>query len=860
MTEFAWSAIRHRYDTDLGYASTSWDEYVDNCLTLATRVIPKEWAPGIIHGASGGSRYKEAVESATALVIDSDKAPLDEGEIDAALARVPYRYLFSWRSGKFHLVLPLANPIVTDADGIKARREVGVAYFEELLQRPLDYTTARANSLLHPYTKQSDTDRVIIRVGAGPDFDLDPVLAERGYRARAPRARSGPGVGTAAQWKDFTGRIIEALKAKGWWLDDTRSRAAVCCPFHPETSRGAQDTSTVLFTETGWLHCSHNRCRLRTQTEFHDRLGLDPGDIPTGLRLLLEAAAVPRVSLDEAARRIRLALMAARPPERTATVVRVTTGAGKTRAAAEFLDGYCTPRWDAESGDIIPGRSAFFATPTNALLREVSERVHVEHRTVTGVLAVLNDDGSPACVKHDVAKRLQNSGGDIHRLMCAPCEFRDGCPARANRVRGEGALTITNHTLLPSLVRDAVEAGRVPLIVWDESPPFVEVVRITFSDLEWLLDHFDFEDDQRRPVNLARLTEVTVFGDRYRVAMRPLIEVLRRMRGGVTLDEAVAAYGATRLSDSQLARAESMLDLPPSAGTWARVRAVAEGARRVNAADLAFDALDESGQATVLRAERLAASITAVLRDGARFFDNPGALEVAYLTEAGRLWRDFGGVLLDATAPVHDLAAIRPDASLVDIAVEDADTGSERVMAFVPRLGRGRLGQDPVRRAETFRRVAGHVSKWVRKAGARRVLLLSYKPFLTELGAAVSEAAAGTGVVLEWHHYGDTRGYDGWFQRGFDAFVTVGDPYSNIVTEDRVYDTLNVQGVSIDDYCAYRARAEAAQAHGRARDPVASRDGTSRLHLHYGRLPPLGWDAKNTRLDHVPIEEVVDAS
>jgi hypothetical protein len=845
-------AIRDRYDTDTGYVSGSWDEYVRDCVALANQVLPKEKAPGIIHGDSGGSRYKADVKTSSALVIDSDKQLLPFEDIDAMLGKLPYRYLFTWRSGKFHLVLPLAAPITVDPDGIRERREVGVGFFEDVLDRELDYTTAVANALLHPYTRQTEADHVEVRIGEGPAFDLDEVLAERGYRARTPRKRSDPGAGTYGQWHDFSLKVVEALKAKGCWLDAParNGRVAVRCPFHPESSRGPGDTSTILFAESGWLFCSHNRCHFRTQYEYLDKLGLAEGDIPAGLRLLLEAAATPRVSLEEASRRIRLALMSARPYERTATVVRVTTGAGKTRAAAEFLDGYCSPRWDAETGDVIPGRSAFFATPTNALLREVSERVHVEHRTVTGVLAVLNDEGSPACRKHDTARRLQQSGGDIHRLMCSPCEYREGCLAREGRVRGEGALTLTNHTLLPSLVREAADGGRVPLIVWDESPPFVEVVRITFSELEWLLDRFDFEDDPRRPVNLARLQEVTAFGERYRVAMRPLIEVLRRMRGGVGLAEAAESYAATRLAESQLARAESMLGIPAAGAAWDRIRAVAAGSNRVNAADLGFDQLSETNQEVVLRAERLASAVVSVLRDGARFFENPGALEVAYLTPAGRLWRDFGGVLLDATAPIHDLRAIRADAEVVDIAVEDAGTGSERVMAFVPRLGRSHLAQDPTRRLESFGAVANHVSRWVRRAGAKRVLVLTYKPFLEEVRAAVAGAVDGT-VAVEAHHYGDTRGYDGWFQRGFDTFVTVGDPYSNIVTEDRVYDTLGVTGVSIDDYCAYRARAEAAQAHGRARDPVAAKTGGGRLHLHYGRLPPLGWDGKNTRLDQV---------
>lgn len=857
---FYWTAFRDRYAANAVFESNSWEDYVRENNTLANTTLPKTSAPGIYHGrVREGRRTADAIVECSALVIDSDKDLLSESDRTALVDSLKgHRFFFASRRGKFHLVLPFKEPITTPTE-IHPRREFALTHFAKRLQRTLDFTTSHINSILHPYTRlpeMLESESVFVASSVeGEPLDLDNLLAEGGYRARPARARQGYVQETPKQAEGFTSELLKALDKRGLLYDrgPLSDRRSIRCPFHPDDSRGPGDTSTILFTESNWIHCSHNRCYWKHQPDYWRELGISSGNIPVAVTALLEASVTPRVSLDDAGRQIRKALMAAKPYEHTATVVRVTAGAGKTRAVAEYLDTYCTPKWDSETGDVIAGRTAFLATPTNALMREVSTRIGVEHRKATGVLAVIDSGGNPLCAKWATAKRLQEAGGDVHRLMCAKCEVRESCGARSGCVTGDGALTLTNHTLLPSLVRASVEAGKVPLIVWDESPSFVEVRRLTFAELEWLLDRFDHEDDPRSRVSLARLADVGLFGDRYRVAMRPLIEVLRRMRGGASWQDALVEYGATRLAESQLNRAESLLNLTAGGDTETRVKRVARGARRVNAADMAFDSMTEENQALVLRAESVVGALGVLVGAGegeVRIFPQPGALEFAVVTESGRLWRDFGGVVLDATAPVHDLLALRRDASVVDIAVEDAGE-SVRVMQFTPGIGRRSLGMwDEGRRLLKFGEIAAESASWVGKfPGKPKVLVLSYKTFLPEILAVMRERF-GDGVDLEGHHYGDTRGYDGWFQRGFDVFVTVGDPYANIVSEDRAYELLGIEsaGVSIDDYCAYRARAEAAQAHGRGRDPVRKKTSGARVHLHFGRLPPLGWDAENTKM------------
>jgi hypothetical protein len=837
----------------------AWEKYLQFHGEFSECIVDKENAPGIVHGYTGGHHSNDDTKSCTALVIDSDKNLVASNDIEELLAGFcNLRYFFQWRKGKFHLVFPLAEPMVgLDAAEVRARRLSALWWMQDVLGRELDKTTAVHGALLHPYSKRDPDELIITRANTVDSyFDLNTLLGEIGYHR--PRQK------TAVQEDDATRRqkiaygnaVIEALDRAGLLLDKSPgevAKRATRCPLHPDSTKKDGDSSTVVFP-SGWIHCSHDRCMGRSQPEFLRKLDLGD-DLAASVRMELDASKVQKVSLDEATRQIRVALMAAKPFENTATVVRVTTGAGKTRAIGEFLNQYSAPTWDEETGDILPGRSALLATPTNALLREVDTRLTVEHRVATGVLAVLNEDGSYACLKHDKALSLQNQGGDVHRLMCAGCEYKEACPARSGARRGDGSLTLTNHALLPSLVREAHKAGRIPLIVWDESPAFVETVRLPHKDLAWMLERFEMEDDPRRAVTLDRLKEVVLFGDQYRVVMRPLIEVLSRTRrGAADLLEAVTEFGATRLCESMLHRGESLLGISGVGDTWDRIRVLARGARRMNQSEQMFDKLSEENQALVLRAEAIHKALAVLLAPTARVEAVAGALMFSCLTPHGELWKEFGGVILDATAPIHDLRALRPDMALIDIAVQDAnESDSVRVMCVAPGISRSNFKHYPDRKVQMTDRISRYVGRMCKSLSVRlgrppRVLLVSYKSYLPELAAALRPEWFSE---LDTQHFGNTRGYDGWFQRGFDAFFTVGDPYSNLDSESHAYDLLGIEslGISRDDYYEYRARAECAQAHGRARAPQRKKADGVRFNVHIGRRCVLGWDSENTIVD-----------
>lgn len=823
----------------------SFSEYVKAHEEYVARVVAKKERPAILHGRTNGYRSDDDVEAIDALVLDCDEG----GRPD--LSRFTgMQFFFQARSnGKFHIVLPLAEPFEgTGLDYATSAREVAIAKLGAVFGVTFDTSTKALSGLLLPYCRHSEEDDTPVMVSdatAKRRFDLVAFVDDERVTPR-PRKRNRA---TATQATAFESELLESFRRAGLAVGgaDDKGRP-VQCPFwdtHTDPDPEALGSSTMVLGG-GYIKCLHAHCAPRLQADHYSRLPLAEGNFAADLQLALEAAKVPRISVAAAQHRIGLRLAEARPHERTATVIRATTGVGKSFSVAGFLDDYCAPVFDEATGDIDPGRSAVLAVPTNALLRELdSTRLRVDRRVRTGVLAVLNDDGTPACRKHAQAKSLQDRGGDVHRLMCARCEHREGCPAREGATRGEGSLTLTNHALQPSITSELRKQGRVPLVVWDESPQMVVVTDLKFSDLTWMLDRFEYED-RPRPVSLDDLLRPKLFGDRYRAVMRPVMSILGMVRACGSIEAAASAYAATRLSDSQLARAQEIVGVALEGTTWERACAAARLARVHNVSEMMFDSMPGEVQAEFLRAAGVERVIAAFVEPDVRFTRTLNGLRGVGLTAAGRQWRDVGGVVLDATAPLDVLRALRPEAVVEELHVEDAG-GSTRLIVKNHCLSKtALLGFAPDRRANEVARVAETLQHHVRDLGRKlgrpaKVVVFTYKDFI--------EMFRDGGVVADdWHWFGDTRGYDGWFQEGFDVFCTIGDPYKNIevVAAEAAY-----LGIADDHYATACAEAELAQAHGRARDPQRKLVAGGRLHLHFGRVIPSGWASDNAAVSVV---------
>lgn len=882
--DFVWTVFKNRYAhakkletpaPNEHFVGHGFKSYVDQHLVWGPLVLAKERRPGIIHGLTDGYRGNVHTFSCTALVLDCDK-----GKVEVDLE--PFsdvRYLFQSRwepnSGvwKWHLILPLADPIVAHATIIGDRRSRAIAWFAEQMQEAIDENPAAASALLHPYMRETADSLAPKTVwNDSPNcIDLDGLLAEMGHRDR--RRVSCVEAGTEPQKSKYADVLLKAVTDAGLRNGDVNTKGyPIVCPFDDEhSSRAKPGSSSTLLSRTGYVWCFHDSCRRssgRRQIDYLQRLNIefDIQDFPAEAQLMMAEGNTHEVSVAEAGERIERVLREARPYDGTASVVRVSTGAGKTYAVSSFLNRYSSPEFDAETGDVLPGRSAVLAMPTNALLREVEQRIQTEHKVRVGVLAVLNDDGTPACKKHETAKRLQSQGGDVHRLMCHKCEHKEGCPARNGSRKGSGELTITNHTLLPAVVRDLQDSGKIPLIVWDETPPMVESVALKYADLDWLLERFEAEE-KPKGLTIEDVGRAWLFDAKYRRCLRPLLEVLRRVRGS-TLPDAIEEYSRTRICESNLHAAESMLDprleRDPgwNSGTpWEHICRVAQEAGRLNVSTFSFDEMREQDQAWVLRAEGIRKLLEAVMDPDAHVKNGVGCLEITRRTEAGSVWKKFGGVVLDATAPLATLSALRPDVTAVDLQVEDADSDESPVCRLLkPSPGLSRTNIKAGKAGKSLSLVAKDIRGERRDLEARlgrtaKLVVFTYQSLIPTLKPLLGEG--------EWDlwHFGNTRGYNRWFEEAYDAFITVGDPYTNIGIDEALIEYLALSEKEKEFYSVENARAELAQAHGRARDPQQKKGDGERLHLHYGRLPPLGWTANNADILPLDVERaVIDGS
>jgi hypothetical protein len=507
------------------------------------------------------------------------------------------------------------------------------------------------------------------------------------------------------------------------------------------------------------------------------------------------------------------------------------------------------------------GRTAVYAAPTNELLREVSARLgDTPHHVRMGVLGVIDDAGKPACRKFAAAKAVMAAGGNVHRSLCASCEYKDGCPARsgaASVVAGGGTLYLTNQALMPSVARELVAAGRTPLLVWDESPAFTEIVDLPWTDLRSLRERC-LADVAPVAVGFAAMGSYPVFDAREAGLLGAMCDVLLAPgEGPGTIGDWVAQWGALRANRGRVRSIRGSFDLPLRGDgealtpeEFTETLEVAGGAG-ADASGVAFDRLPADVARAHAAAWRVARTVQSAFSEGAALRVLPGAaggiLGVG-LSESGRLWRaGRGGVVVaDATADTALLAAVRgggPERMrVVDIHVADAGRVA-RQWVFCRGLTRG--GLDPAAGAGRAAWDAVGADLRVRLArspggaSAARVVVFAFKSIL-DAGWKLDLNTKDT----VYAYFGNTRGYNKYFEQGFTHYVTVGDPYPNIGAMELESEYL---GIDAQRRVVEVAISELAQAHGRSRDP--QRVGYTRTHLHYGALLPGGWAADNTEVD-----------
>jgi hypothetical protein len=789
----------------------------------------------------------------TGLVIDLDEGVPDMAPIRGLvdwLKRRDIAYHLQWRKAettyKVHLILPYAEP--TQAKDPVTIREQQAALTARLIPAGIqfDYATTKAAGLCYLMTpRPGQTAQVYTEVHFGANA-LDFVTMYPPWLQGETRRKRSRAEATAE-----TTLLLGAIEVNEWV--ESKGAWDITCPI----GHGDDYRSKTYLYPNGVISCMAGRCQGKPLAWFLSHLdeGVRNEIIASSITpLKVELARVEtKVTLTKAHSDMHEALADNRAIEGHATVVQVSTGAGKTRAIAEYLNAYSAP---FEGERTASGLSAVLAVPTNALLREVEPRLTIPHIRKFGVLAVLNDDGTPACKKHTVAKTLQESGGNIHRLLCGHCEFKEGCPARDNATVGDGSLTLTNHALMPTVARDLLEKGRHPLLVWDESPQWVDTGNITLKDLDWLTTEFDREANPPRTSEamLDAMVDVRLFPDRYRAAVRPVLEALRWIRtywnGVLNCGEYVRRWAGVSTNRIVLAKARDATGTEASGDPWKDLMACFADATMLNRSEMGYDGMRPDTQQRVLRAERIMRTLGLMAGEDAVLVVEPHHVSISSLTASGSLFRRYGGVVLDATANLAELRRLRPDLRAVTLRVADAGS-TERYLQHLPGLDRKSLKHRPERLSQCVDHAKMSVARWA-KAGRVEVkpVVFTYMAHSKVVKTLWPEAEVG--------YFGNTRGYDRFFQEGFNTFITIGDPITNLSALALQWRVLTgAVPVSSDSewqrYVSASAESELAQAHGRARNPQVLKGPGGRIHMHYGRKVPAGWDSETTRVDPVSL-------
>ena len=843
-----------------GVALTSWDEFCQLAEEAADKVIEKGAGPAVMTAFThnGRRRSEDFVDgtAVTGLVIDIDDdlpsmQPINT--LTAALRARGVTYHLQWRwadsTHKVHIVLPYAEPYpVKDTQTVRA-------YQAELTQRllpegvPFDVATTKVAGLCYLMTRRPGSPSVpntesYIGPNAIDLIGMYPPWLQGEIRRK--RARSEAIAETHV--------LLKAIESHGWL--ESKGAWDIVCP----VNHGDDYQSKTYLYPQGVISCMAGKCQGKPLAWFLSHL---PEDIrnevvelsTTPLKVELSRV-VAKVSLADANSSMQEALKDNRAIEGHATVVQVSTGAGKTRAVSEYLNDYSAP-FEGEQDN--SGLSSVLAVPTNALLREVEERLTVPHVVKTGVLAVLNNDGSPACKKWEVAKPLQEAGGNIHRLLCAHCEYKDDCAARLGATAGNGSLTLTNHALMPAVADALHDRGRHPLLVWDESPQWVETGSVSVRDIDWLMSEFDREAIPLRTADswVEAMVDVRLFNDRYRAAVRPALEALRWIRnrwsGILTCADVVREWGRLPSHQTTLARARDITGTEASGDVWVDMTKSFEAAIRLNRSEIGYDSMRDDTKKRVLRAENLMKVIGLMAGPEAVLVLETHHVSISSLTASGRLFRRFGGVVLDATANLTELRRLRPDLRSVSLRVQDAGE-TERYIQHLPGLDRKSLKHRPERLLDCVNHAKKGIARWAKASGvAAKVVVFTYMGHSKAVKEAWPDAEVG--------YFGNTRGYDRFFQEGFNVFITMGDPITNLSALALQWRVLTGAVPEGDDqewrkYVSASAESELAQAHGRARNPQALKGVGGRIHFHYGRKVPAGWDAETCRVDPVSLTDI----
>lgn len=579
------------------------------------------------------------------------------------------------------------------------------------------------------------------------------------------------------------------------------------------------------------------------------------------------------------------------------TVVRITEGGGKTRAAAEVLLARAQAAHDYE---LIPSRAkTVYVAPSHAVALEVASALRGSRAVYwRSVLAVRDGAGDPEChyhvalsavvrARHNVVtwcegKGMGRNGAD------SPCPHLDDCPARAGTKVALGepgrppAVMVTVHALLGEALR---WAGRDALVIIDEDPQPVEAAALTRAELDAAAgaeDLFAYTERWRAPV-LRALAAGLERGDLPRGAGQ-LAEVFARGCAALEGDEAwredvARSYPdpdpAAMLTRFAILAAWFEVRKPDAPAKWQRRSAwaprphprersrvfhgkpsdrfVAASEAHASVARLVAGVLRAAPEGVVVHGERGVAAVEVSHNDATRRVLR-GVLASPAICSAFRRWGPT--VLLDATADLAVVGAVAGGrVPALDVRVADGAPVTRRLFYWSGASRRGSLEDGRARWEGGLLRYVRAALAQAFAAGARLVGLFTWLPLADALRAAQAGSAddptaadllawvRAAGAELVVGHYGHARGRNDW--QACDALVSVGDPRPNLGATRAIAAVL---GLSDDHGEVYRraTSAEVSQVAGRLRAPWRT---APALHVHVGTVAPSSWDARAEVLD-----------
>lgn len=614
-----------------------------------------------------------------------------------------------------------------------------------------------------------------------------------------------------------------------------------------------------------------------------------------GARALREALdtrpVTPALPATEAAEQLRAALVDAAPG---LTLVRVTEGAGKTRAAVAVLRERAAAVGDRERVD--SGLKTLYVAPTHAVAAEVAaELAGARGVYLRGVLAVRRPDGTHACDYHVPLSRLSaarhavstwcEGHGQGRNGAPSPCPRRAGCEAieRAEVSLGGAGTPAVMVTVHAMLAQGLAWAGVDALVIVDEDPQALEAAALTRAELEAAAaaEHLLARSERWRAPVLRSLAAGLERGEipqgegaLQQVALRGAESLLgdagwcasvREAEEGADIEHptgllhraAVSAAWTRRVGDDGAVSWRRRAAWAPrlSRAEHARVFAGAVSERAADASRV--HALVARLLAGVVRAapdgvaghgERAVAAVEVAPGDGSR-----RVLRAVMASPAvcAALSRQGPTVLLDATADVDVVRAIAGDARVpvVDLRVADGAPVARRLLYWAGASRKTALDDGRVRWGEGVERYLRAALANVAGA-ARRVAVFTWRPLADALRAALAGNVGADptalqlvadvrarGVELAVGHYGDARGRNDW--AGCDALVSLGDPRPNLGASRAVAAVLGLGDAARAIYARATA-AEVSQVSGRLRAPWRT---APAVHVHVGTVAPASWGA-----------------